>query len=374
MGCLRRLILSVPFTVALAAAVFQLLLIWPLTTGMLPMLVVERNFNASSIPSLDGKVALVTGCNSGLGLETATALAKNGAKVFMSCRTLAKCEGAAKTVRESAPDASLKLIVADLGDLASVRAAANQVRAETDKLDILVLNAATGLGEFYKSKQDWELQFAVNHVAHFYLTAKLTPLLRRPKVATVTAVSSNALTHFPGFSHPYNAIQLPYPHAVPVTNEQLNYEDGHDYHPGHAYSRSKLANLLFAQEFAAREAKHGTLCNTVHPGGVNTAVLKEVRLSVEKNASPFVLRLYDIVMDFANEYVLFSAEDAVLTQLYTAVSPEIVDNKVTGKLFFPIGQEMAPESLIAAAVNVTLQKDLWTFTEELLKSQGFIDY
>jgi protochlorophyllide reductase len=151
----------------------------PFWRGLVPVLVQHNNFNYTAIPSLANKVALVTGANSGLGFSTAVALAENGAKVFLTCRSIKKCERAANKILESAPDASLVLVIADFSDLVSVQAAANQVIRETEQLDILVLNAGVMFSDFELSRQGLETHFAVNHVAHFYLTAKLTPLLRK---------------------------------------------------------------------------------------------------------------------------------------------------------------------------------------------------
>lgn len=328
----------------------------PNLRGVVPFLVYKQKFNHVDIPSLNGQVALVTGANSGLGFETATALAENGAKVFMTCRSMAKCEGAAKIIRERVPHATLDLIIMDLNDLDSVQTAAYQVISQTDQLDILVLNAGMMFAEYGLSKQGLETQFAVNHVAHFYFTAKLTPLLRQSAPATVTVVSSMALA-------------MSYPHRMALTEEVINDEAIYD--SLSAYGQSKLANLFFGHEYAERELDNGIYCNIIHPGYVDTNL---GHLLADQLVGYGVPRgLIDGFFGI-QKYFVFDSKTAALTQLYTAVSPDIVNHKISGRLFYPIADQIDPATVQPAATNLTLQKGLWTLTESLLADRGFNDY
>lgn len=353
MGFMRTLSLGI---VVIAVSLALYLRHVPKIRGMMPFLMQQDNFNYTSIPSLNDKVALVTGANSGLGLDTATALAKNGAKVFMTCRSMKKCEGAAKTIRETAPDAILALIIMDLNDLSSVQAAAAQVISETEQLNILVLNAGVMFAEYGFSKQGLETHFAVNHVAHFYLTSKLTPLLRQSAPATVTVVSSCLL-------------QASYPYVMALTEEQINDKAG--FVSVVAYGQSKLANLYFGQEYAAREIDNGIFCNIIHPGVVATNLLNGLQAQIISYGVPAALvdGLFNL-----QRYLMFDSKTAALTQLYAAVSPDIVNKKITGKLFYPIADEIDAEAVQPAANDMKFQKGLWTLTESLLADRGFNDY
>jgi NAD(P)-dependent dehydrogenase (short-subunit alcohol dehydrogenase family) len=174
--------------------------------------------------------------------------------------------------------------------------------------------------------------------------------------ATVTVVSSSML----GMS---------YPHVMAVTKEEVNDQAIYDHTK--AYGQSKLANLYFGQEFAVREMDNRVYCNIIHPGMVATNLshlLKEYVTGFGVPAS-----WYQFGFDL-HKYFVFDPKTAALTQLYTAVSPEIVDKQITGKLFFPIADEVDAMSVQPAATNVSLQQGLWAFTDSYLHEQGFQDY
>ena len=206
-------------------------------------------FSVASIPDLSGRVAVVTGANGGLGLETARVLAGAGAHVVMAVRNQQKAAAAEADIRLGHPGASLEIVPLDLGSLESVRTAAGQIRDDHDQIDILVNNAGImGIPEG-RTTDDFEIQFGVNHLGHFAFTALLLKPLLRADGARVVGVTS---------------VARHYGRAVDVSNPQLEGRYG----PWKAYGRSKLANLHFAIGLHRRFAAAGVAAASLaaHPG------------------------------------------------------------------------------------------------------------
>jgi NAD(P)-dependent dehydrogenase (short-subunit alcohol dehydrogenase family) len=144
------------------------------------------------IPDLTGRTAVVTGANGGLGLQTALALAGAGAHVVMAARDPAKTAAAEERIRVSHPSASLEVVPLDLGDLSSVAAAARSVLARHERVDLLVDNAGVMAMPRRTTADGFEVQFGVNHLGHWALTAHLLPALLRAPAARVVTVTSTA--------------------------------------------------------------------------------------------------------------------------------------------------------------------------------------
>jgi NAD(P)-dependent dehydrogenase (short-subunit alcohol dehydrogenase family) len=206
-------------------------------------------WTAASIPDLSGKTAIVTGATSGIGLETARALANRNAAVILAVRSADKGARAAAMIQQSAPRARISVQALDLASLASVKAFAESICASESRLDLLVNNAGIMAPPYGKTEDGFELQFGTNHLGHFALTGRLTPLLHATQGARVVVVSSVA--HRNGH----------------LDFSDLNWER-RKFKAFQAYGDSKLANLLFAYEFARRLNQQGKpLCVTAaHPG------------------------------------------------------------------------------------------------------------
>ena len=203
-----------------------------------------RRWTATAIPPLHAKVAVVTGSNSGLGLEAARLLAGAGARVLMACRNPARAEAAAARVGPAA-----EVVQLDLASLASVARAAGDIASRTERLDILVNNAGVMAVDQSVTEDGFEMQFGVNHLGHFALTAHLSPLLMSTPGARVVAVSSPA-------------------HRVGVVRfDDLMFEK-RGYDRWRPYFQSKLANLLFAFELdrRLRAADQPVSAMGAHPG------------------------------------------------------------------------------------------------------------
>jgi NAD(P)-dependent dehydrogenase (short-subunit alcohol dehydrogenase family) len=205
------------------------------------------------IPDQTGRIAIVTGANTGIGLETARMLALKGAQVVMACRDLAKGQAAADKITAEQPAGRVEVAALDLSDLDSVAAFVRHFSAGHDRLDLLINNAGVMVPPLGRTKQGFELQFGTNHLGHFALTAQLLPLLERAAGSRVVVVSSGA--------HHLGRIKL----------DDLNWQHRR-YRAWSAYCQSKLANLMFALELQRRLAATGSsvTATAAHPGWTAT--------------------------------------------------------------------------------------------------------
>ncbi len=212
----------------------------------------NNNWTAESIPDQTGRVVIITGANSGIGYETACALAKKGATVIMACRNQQKGEAAAQQIRNENPKGAVEVMQLDLGDLDSVRAFAHEFKQQRDRLDLLINNAGIMHPPFGETKQGFETQFGVNHLGHFALTGLLLDLTMRTPQARIVTVSSGA--------HRFGRMDF----------DDLNAEKG--YRANAAYGRSKLANLLFTYELQRKLEAAGSeaIAVAAHPGWTAT--------------------------------------------------------------------------------------------------------
>ena len=208
-----------------------------------------------AVPDLGGRRAVVTGGTGGIGLETALTLAAAGAEVILTARDQARGETACTRIRDRHPGTNARFAMLDLASLASVRAFALSLLAESAPLHLLVNNAGVmAIPQLHVTADGFEMQFGVNHLGHFALTGLLLPLLRRAAGARLVVVSSLA--------HRRGRIRL----------DDLQAE--RNYRPWRAYTQSKLANLMFALEFERRsEAGGWGVCAiAAHPGWTATNI------------------------------------------------------------------------------------------------------
>jgi len=215
-------------------------------------------WTTAEIPDLTGKVAVVTGANTGLGYQTTRALAGAGAKVVMAARNLKKAETARTKVLEEHPDAQLEILEIDLASLASVARAAGELVDRQPSIDILVNNAGVMAIPQRETSDGFEMQFGVNHLGHFALTAQLWPALVAGDGARIVATTSFARRYRGRFD----------PTDPPVAGE---------YNRWKAYGQSKMANLRFALELDRRANRAGLPIASLvaHPGLAHTNLLGE---------------------------------------------------------------------------------------------------
>lgn len=203
----------------------------------------------ADVPDQAGRVALVTGANSGLGFHVTRVLAGSGAHVILGCRDAPRATTAMEQIQATVPQASLELCVLDLADLDSVTRFSEEVSSRHARLDILVNNAGVmAVPTRHTTAQGHELQFGTNHLGHFALTARLFPLLREGDDARVVTVTSSL--------HRRGSIDF----------DDIDAERG--YSRWRAYGNSKLANLLFAFELdrRLRATRNATISVAAHPG------------------------------------------------------------------------------------------------------------
>lgn len=210
-------------------------------------------FTAKDVPDQVGKCFLVTGANSGLGLEASKVLAGRGARVLLACRSEGKAREAIERIRREVPGANLAFVPLDLADLNSVRACAEQVRSEP-RLDVLINNAGIMFPPLERTAQGHELQFGVNHLGPFALTGLLLPKLAEAPAGRIVITAS--LAHMGG-------------------NLEWDDLDAHkSYGRGKRYSDSKLANMLHLFELDRRLRASGSPVTVTgcHPGFAGTSL------------------------------------------------------------------------------------------------------
>ena len=256
-----------------------------------------------AVPDLTGKLAVVTGSNSGLGLGLATRLAAAGADVVMAIRNRTKGDAAAEQIRATVPDAKLTIKALDLSSLASVEALGEELNAEGRPIDILINNAGIMQPPERETTDDgFELQFGGNHLGHFALTGHLLPLLRAAGDARVTTLSSLA-----------------------ARMGGINFDDlqwDKRYNPTRAYSQSKSANLMFALELdrRSRQAGWSLVSNAAHPGFAKTNL--QLSGPSQGKDSPTLLERFYRVSRTLTPFVWQEVDDAILPALYGAASPD----------------------------------------------------
>ena len=215
-----------------------------------------RAFTAADVGDQAGRTFLVTGANTGLGFETAKVLAARGGRVVMACRSRDKAESARDAILAETPGAGLRIVDLDLGDLASVRAAAEAVADEA--IDVLVNNAGLMMPPLQRTADGFEAQFGVNHLGTFALTGLVLPQMLEREGSRVVITSSNA--------HKSGQIDFRDPQAE------------RSYGRWSRYSMSKLANLLHQQELQRRLEAAGasTIAVACHPGAAATELSRHM--------------------------------------------------------------------------------------------------
>ncbi|AXH01012.1 SDR family NAD(P)-dependent oxidoreductase (plasmid) [Deinococcus wulumuqiensis] len=286
---------------------------------------------------LTGKRAVVTGASSGLGAETARALASVGADVTLAVRNVEAGQKVADDIKAKTGNQNVHVAKLDLDDRASIAAF---VAAWDGPLHILVNNAGImALPEKQLSADGWEQQFATNHLGHFALSLGLHDALKAANGARVVSVSS--ATH----------------HRSPVVFEDINFEH-RPYEPWEAYGQSKTANILFAVEAAQQWKGDGILVNAIHPGAIyETGLLRHVEMTPEMQA-------------LVDQTPWKTVEQGAATQVFAAASPLV--EGITGRFFGdasePEVSDTDPLGLAPYAADEAAAGRLWDLSLEWLRS------
>jgi len=267
------------------------------------------------------RTALVTGANTGIGEATALALARQGWRVYVACRSERKGETAVASIKAATGNDAVFLLLLDLADLESVRSCADSFLEPYEPLHVLVNNAGVG-GARGLTRQGFELTFGTNHLGHFALTQLLLDRLVSSAPSRVVTVASDA--HYSAREIEWDALRRP---ARGITGL-------------HEYAVSKLCNVLFSQELARRTAGTGVRSYALHPGVVASDIWRRVPWPVR----PLMTRR------------MLSVDEGAATSLYCATSPEVAE---ASGLFY---DKCAPRPASPVATP-ELARELWERSE-----------
>ena len=290
----------------------------------------------NDIPRQEGRVAVITGGSTGLGFETALALADHGAAVVLAVRDVNKGKQAASRIAAHVPGANVTVQDLDLSSLASVRAAATDLGAAHPRIDLLINNAGVMYTPRQKTADGFDLQFGVNHLGHFALTGLLLKHILPVPDSRVVTVSS--------YGHRIRA---------DIYFDDLQWDRSYDRVA--AYGQAKLANLMFTYELQRRLAEHGsTVAVAAHPGNASTELTQNL---------PALARVASAVV---KPLLAQSAAGGALPTLRAATDPSVLGGQYYGpdRMRETRGNPHLVTSS-AASYNLTTQRRLWSVSEEL---------
>lgn len=294
------------------------------------------DFNIDKIDSQKGKIAIVTGANSGLGQEITIGLAKKDIKVIMACRNIEKAENAKSKILETVETADLEVMELNLNSLTSVRNFAKAFSEKYEYLNLLIENAGIMIPPFAKTEDGFESQMGVNHFSHFLLSNLLFPLLNKTKGARILTTSSIA--------HEKGKIDF----------DNLNSENS--YSKTSAYGQSKLACLMFAYELQRRleKADSNVIAVSAHPGVSMTNLFKHIPKFVRVLMTP-------LLMLFTHP-----PQKAALPMLYAALSDDVNGGDYIGPTGFR-GMKGKPGKVKSKpqSYDKDVAKKLWEVSEKL---------
>jgi NAD(P)-dependent dehydrogenase (short-subunit alcohol dehydrogenase family) len=294
---------------------------------------------------ITGRKVLITGGSSGLGTQTALALASKGAHVIITARDMEKVNKIVEDIKKSSKNEFVEAYFLELDSFKSIREFVDAFKEKHDSLDILINNAGIMACPHSKTQDGFEMQFGTNHLGHFLLTGLLVPLLSKGKAPRIVNVSS--ARH----------------QASGVVFEDIAFKN-RDYDKWLSYGQAKTANILHALELEKRLANKGIHAYSLHPGVIKTNLVRHLTQddfeSINKNVSQGVLIRKNI-------------EQGAATQVYAATAPELEGK---GGLYLSDCQIMKVNDEIAGqhalrsfAVDSKLAEKLWTISEEMVGEQ-----
>uniref|UniRef100_A0A4W4DR97 Uncharacterized protein n=2 Tax=Electrophorus electricus TaxID=8005 RepID=A0A4W4DR97_ELEEL len=281
---------------------------------------------------LNGKTVLITGANTGIGKETAVDIAKRGARVILACRDLDRAHAAAEDIRKRSGNNDVVVKKLELASLQSVRALAKDIHEHEDRLDILINNAGIMMCPKWKTEDGFEMQFGVNHLGHFLLTNLLLDKLKKSAPSRIVNVSSCA--------HEKGQIYF----------DDINLDK--DYDPLKSYQQSKLANVLFSRELAARLKGTGVCVYSLHPGVVNTELGRYLFST---------MALWKIILFKPLFLILKSPWQGAQTTIYCAVDEGL--QNTTGLYY----SDCAPKEEAPQAKSDSAARRLWDLSASMVE-------
>lgn len=290
---------------------------------------------------LTGKIVLITGANCGLGKATALDLAARGARVILACRNKEKAEIAAEEIKSATGNQDVSIVILDLSDLDSVKAAAENVIKTYDRLDVLINNAGIGLNDQETTKQGFDMIFGTNYLGHFLFTQILLDLLKKSTPSRIINVSSTVLY---------------------VVWKKLNYDPSSEnkkvkYPNLQGYPISKLANYFHVRSLADELKGTGVTANAVHPGCVQTEIAKR---NIENKTKAFLNKIFLWIFKLIGR----SERDGSQTIVHVAVDPDL--EEVTGEFFMNL--TLGTDQLAALAKDWEEAKKLSKFSYDVCQN------
>ena len=306
------------------------------------------DWSENDIPDLTGKRMLVTGAASGIGFETARALAQHGAEIVIADCNEQAGAAAIASIRALRGEARMDFLPLDLADQQQIKAVAGRLVDQGKPLDVLINNAGIqGLNTRHTTRNDYELTFGIGHLGHFALTGLLLPLLLQAPTPRVVTVSS--LMHGQGYFD-WNDLQMAQGYAAQ-----------------RAYNQTKLANLLFARELQRLASAACTPLQSisVHPGVARTNIGRNRRKLGRYRFSDHIVDLV-IRLSFTLPFVGQAAGRGALPTLYAAASPEARGGEFYGPGGFgELSGPPAPATVRAAGLDAATARRLWEVSESL---------
>ncbi|KAF9906126.1 hypothetical protein EC991_000922 [Linnemannia zychae] len=328
----------------------------------------QRNFfSHDQIPDLTGKVAIVTGANSGLGYATTVALAAHGARVFLACRSeerateaIEKAKAEIKAKFPYTPAPQLDFLELDQGDLNKTRHSAEEFLKLGLPLHILINNAGIYSGSLGLTVDGIERDFGVNYLGAFVFTLALLDRIKESQPSRIVIVSSYLHERAAGINYDtiFKSGDTEQPHHLNLLDR---------------YGRSKLAISMFTIALARRvKDQHRLFVNHCHPGYIPPEEIRPPARDIdgsgqdEARSSTLVSKVMDGWKDWFSRQLGISVEKGVLTQLYLATSPEIENKRISGRYFWPVALELQPSSY---ALDEKLQEELWAYSEKFVNGK-----
>ena len=295
-------------------------------------------WTAADVPDQTGRVAIITGSNTGIGFGAAAVLAAKGAHTVLAVRNLDKGNDAVARIKAASPNATVTLQQLDLTSLENIRKAADNLRTDFPRIDLLINNAGVMYTDKASTKDGYELQFGTNHLGHFALTGLLLDNMSGVDGSRVVTVSSvghriRAKIHF----------------------DDLNLD--RNYNRVVAYGQSKLANLLFTYELARRLSAKGspTIATAAHPGASDTELLRNMPGGIRQ-----------ISQFFWSNFIAQNADMGAEPTLRAAADPGAQNGQYFGPGGF--GEQKGHPKVVASSAqshDEAIQRRLWTVSEEL---------
>ncbi len=276
---------------------------------------------------MQGKTILVTGSSRGIGFYTAQGLAEMGAQVIITSHSEAHCQEAVESIRASAGEEAAHSIVADLSVQDEVQGLAEEIKADYDRLDVLVNNVGTWRADYEETADGIERTFALNHLSYFLLTGLLLDRLKESGPARIVNVASDA----------HRGVDR-------IHFEDIGFED--NYRAFRAYAQSKLANIMFTYELAHKLEGSGVTANALHPGTVASKLYRDFGI-----LEPLILLWIRLTGK--------TSEEGAETPIFLASSPEMAD--VNGKYFVDKQEKRSSD----ASYEKEAWQRLWQLSEEM---------